>query len=154
MHTAVPAWCQCQYACCITAMLWFLSLRACAERMEVGVNYVPETPNLDRVVEMSALTEALNKAFPDMTPDQYPWPASHRGASDRVRGSWPTPPNTHTSASTAQQALDRIRQAALPSARSQSVSKACSNFSKQQQVLENCHWWSNYHACQCCARQC
>lgn len=124
----------------MTAMLWLLSLRACAERMEVGVNYVPETPNLDRVVEMSALTEALNKAFPDMTPDQYPWPASHRRAGDRVRGSWPTPPQTRTSASTAQQALDRIREAALPSARSQSVSGAGSNFSKQHQVVERCQW--------------
>lgn len=126
--------------------LWLLSLRACAEKMEIGVNYVPETPNLDRVVEMSALTEALNKAFPDMTPDQYPWPTSHQGGdTGRVRGSWPAPPKTRTSASAAQQALDRIRQAALPSARSQAVSRASSNFSKQQQVVKHCHYGSSYH---------
>ena len=114
--------------------------------MEVGVNYVPETPNLDRVVEMSALTEALHKAFPDMTPDQYPWPTSHQGGDNgRLRGSWPTPPKTRTSASAAQQALDRIRQAALPSARSQAVSRASSNFSKQQQVAKHCQCGSSYH---------
>lgn len=107
--------------------------------MEIGVNYVAETPNLDRVVEMSALTKALNKAFPDMTPDQYPWPTSPQGGdTGRVRGSWPTPPKTHTSASAAQQALDRIRQAALPCARPHSGSKASSNCSKQQQVVKHC----------------
>ena len=115
--------------------------------MEIGVNYVAETPNLDRVVEMSALTEALNKAFPDMTPDQYPWPASHHGGdTGRVRGSWPTPPKTRTSASAAQQALDRIRQAALPSARSQFVSTASANFSKQRQVVKHCLCWRNCRA--------
>ena len=114
--------------------------------MEVGVNYVPETPNLDRVVEMSALTEALNKAFPDMTPDQYPWPTSHQGGDiGRVRGSWPTPPKTRTSASGAQQALDRIRQAALPSTRSQSVSRASGSFSNQQQVVKRCQHLSSDH---------
>ena len=106
-----------------------------------------ETPNLDRVVEMSALTEALNKAFKDMTPDQYPWPTSHHGGdTGRVRGSWPTPPKTRTSASAAQQALDRIRQAALPSARSQSVSTASANFSKQRQVVKHCRCWTNCRA--------
>lgn len=114
------------------ACLWLLSIRACAEKMEIGVNFVAETPNLDRVVEMSALTEALSKAFPDMTPDQYPWPTSHQGDTSRVRSSWPAPPKTRTSASAAQQALDRIRQAALPSARSQSP--GFGKLSKQQQV--------------------
>lgn len=105
--------------------------------MEIGVNFVSETPNLDRVVEMSALTEALGKAFPDMTPEQYPWPTSRdcrQGDAGRVKGSWPAPPKTRTSASAAQQALDRIRQAALPAARSQSVSPGFTNLSKQQQV--------------------
>ena len=104
--------------------------------MEVGVNYVPETPNLDRVVEMSALTEALHKAFPDMNPDQYPWPASHGvlgGVSEgQLRGSWPVPPKTRTSAPAAQQALDRIRQAALPAARPQSACRNRTNDSRQQ----------------------
>lgn len=117
------------------ACVWLLSLRACAEKMEIGVNFVAETPNLDRVVEMSALTQALNKAFPDMTPDQYPWPTSHQGDTGRVTGSWPAPPKTRTSASGAQQALDRIRQAALPAARPHSASRASANLSKQQQVV-------------------
>ena len=86
--------------------------RVCAEKMEIGVNFVAGTPNLDRVVEMSALTEALQKAFPDLTPDQYPWPNTYDGAG--VGGGWPIPPKTRTSASAAQQALDRIRQASLP----------------------------------------
>ncbi|KAL0050091.1 hypothetical protein WJX82_004313 [Trebouxia sp. C0006] len=111
-------------------------IRACAEKMEIGVNYVPETPNLDRVVEMSALTDALQKAFPDLTPDQYPWPNTQdRGAGGVskgvVRGAWPAPPKTHTSASSAQQALDRIRQAALPS-RPVSASRVRHDSSEQQ----------------------
>ena len=94
-----------------------------------------QTPNLDRVVEMSALTDALSKAFPDMTPDQYPWRTSHKGDAGSVRGSWPVPRKARTSASAAQQALDRIRQAALPAARSQSVSPGFGSLSKQQQVV-------------------
>ena len=110
--------------------------RVCAEMMEIGVNYIPETPNLDRVVEMSALTEALHKAFPHLTPDQYPWPNTQdRGAGGvskgAVRGAWPAPPKTRTSASSAQQALDRIRQAALPS-RPQSASRVRHDSSEQQ----------------------
>lgn len=124
-------------------MQWLLLIRVCAEKMEIGVNFVAQTPNLDRVVEMSALTEALGKAFPDMTPDQYPWPTSRQGGAGRVRGSWPAPPKTCTSASAAQQALDRIRQAALPAARSQSVSPGFGNLSKQQQVALRCML---YHA--------
>lgn len=104
--------------------------------MEIGVNYVPETPNLDRVVEMSALTEALTKAFPDMTADQYPWPASHGGqggvSEGQTRGSWPVPPKTRTSASAAQQALDRIRQAALPVGRPQSACRSRTDDSREQ----------------------
>ncbi len=101
--------------------------------MEVGVNYVPETPNLDRVVEMSALTEALHKAFPDLTPDQYPWPNNQEegGGAGRVKGSWPAPPKTRNSASAAQQALDRIRQAALPS-RPQSALRMRNDGAEQQ----------------------
>lgn len=97
-------------------------IRFCAEKMEIGVNFVPETPNLDRVVEMRALTEALHRAFPDLTPDQYPWPNTQGGGVDGVvRGGWPAPQRTRTSASTAQQALDKIRQAALPRSRPQSA---------------------------------
>ncbi|KAL0041510.1 hypothetical protein WJX79_005750 [Trebouxia sp. C0005] len=111
-------------------------IRMCAEKMEIGVNYVPETPNLDRVVEMSALTEALHKAFPDLTPDQYPWPNTQDGGAGGVskgpvKGPWPAPPKTRTSASSAQQALDRIRQAALPS-RPQSASRVRHDSSEQQ----------------------
>lgn len=45
----------------------FLShIRACANKLTLGVNYVPGTPNWDRVVEMRALTEALALAFPEL----------------------------------------------------------------------------------------
>ena len=85
---------------------------------------------------MSALTEALHRAFPDMTPDQYPWPASPSGHAGvdvgQTRGSWPAPPRTCTSASAAQQALDLIRQAALPAARPHSASRGSVNDSRQQ----------------------
>ena len=107
--------------------------------MEIGVNYVAETPNLDRVVEMSALTAALHKAFPDLSPDQYPWPSSQDGGGPgegRVKGGWPIPPKARTSASAAQQALDKIRQAALPSARPHSASTACDR-AIQQQVCDS-----------------
>ncbi|KAL0042270.1 hypothetical protein WJX77_008145 [Trebouxia sp. C0004] len=111
-------------------------IRVCAEKMEIGVNYVPETPNLDRVVEMSALTEALHKAFPDLTPDQYPWPNTQDGGAGgaskgSVRGAWLAPPKTRTAVSSAQQALDRIRQAALPT-RPQSASRVRHDSSQQQ----------------------
>ncbi|EFJ42702.1 hypothetical protein VOLCADRAFT_97128 [Volvox carteri f. nagariensis] len=49
-------------------------IRYCANKFEMGVNFVPNTPNYDRVVEMQALTEALAKAFPDVPTNQLPWP--------------------------------------------------------------------------------
>lgn len=60
-------------------------LRACAARAALGVNFIPGTPNLHRVVEMSALSAALAAAFPELesTPalalplarsDFLPWP--------------------------------------------------------------------------------
>lgn len=62
-------------------------LRGCAARTALGVNFIPGTPNLHRVVEMSALTAALTAAFPELrdTPelalpraraDFLPWPQS------------------------------------------------------------------------------
>jgi hypothetical protein len=52
-------------------------IRHCAAKMSLGVNFLDGTPNLDRVVEMSALTEALQAAFPEVgTPWEYPWPGS------------------------------------------------------------------------------
>lgn len=52
-------------------------IRHCAAKMSLGVNFLDGTPNLDRVVEMSALTEALQAAFPEVvTPWAYPWPGS------------------------------------------------------------------------------
>lgn len=90
--------------------------------MEIGVNYVPETPNLARVVEMKALTEALCKAFPELTPDQYPWP--HRQKGGQLGYGWSTPPQLPTCASTAQQALERIRRVAVPRLQSRTASHA------------------------------
>ena len=60
-------------------------LRERAARTALGVNFIPGTPNLHRVVEMSALTAALAAAFPELeaTPalalplarsDFLPWP--------------------------------------------------------------------------------
>ncbi len=42
-------------------------IRFCANKLQLGVNFMPNTPNYDRVVEMQALNEALGKAFPDMS---------------------------------------------------------------------------------------
>ncbi|GLC39630.1 hypothetical protein PLESTM_000919800 [Pleodorina starrii] len=53
-------------------------IRFCANKFEMGVNFVPNTPNYDRVVEMQALTEALSKAFPDVAPNSLPWPDHER----------------------------------------------------------------------------
>lgn len=113
-------------------MLWLT--RICAEKMEIGVNYVPETPNLARVVEMKALTQALRKAFPELTPDQYPWP--HRQKGGQVGYGWTTPPQLPTCASTAQQALDRVRQIALPTLQFRSASRAEASHSKHQVYTE------------------
>ena len=107
------------------AVLFHLSLilnRVCAEKMEIGVNFVPETPNLARVVEMKALTEALSKAFPELTPDQYPWP--HRPKGGQLGYGWSTPPQLPTCTSTAQEALDRIRRVAVPRLQSRTASHA------------------------------
>ena len=130
--------------------------RVCAEKMEVGVNFVPETPNLDRVVEMSALTQALLKAFPDLTPDQYPWPNTRDGGGlgsgqGQVRGEWAVPPKTRTSASAAQQALDRIRQATLPSRPASASSKQCDGYEQQVLALD-CQLCFNMHRKEDCPR--
>lgn len=74
--------------CCLQVQLAHLALkelarvhafaahiRFCAAKMNLGVNFMHNTPNLDRVVEMSALTDALHAAFPDIeAPKDYPWP--------------------------------------------------------------------------------
>ena len=49
-------------------------IKYCANKYGLGVNFMPNTPNYDRVVEMQALTESLQRAFPEMPPDGYPWP--------------------------------------------------------------------------------
>ena len=36
-------------------------IRLCANKYEMGVNFLKDTPNYDRVVEMQALREALEK---------------------------------------------------------------------------------------------
>lgn len=53
-------------------------IRFCANKFEMGVNLMPNTPNYDRVVEMQALTEALARAFPDMASNALPWPEHER----------------------------------------------------------------------------
>lgn len=53
-------------------------IRFCANKYGLGVNFMPNTPNYDRVVEMQALNESLMKAFPDMPSDNYPWPDHER----------------------------------------------------------------------------
>jgi hypothetical protein len=51
-------------------------MRHCAAKLQLGVNFLADTPNLDRVVEMSALTDALKAAFAEVQqPRDYPWPA-------------------------------------------------------------------------------
>lgn len=104
--------------------------RVCAEKMEIGVNYVPETPNLARVVEMKALTEALRRAFPELSPDQYPWP--HRQKEGQLGHGWTNPPQLPTCASSAQQALDRIRRIAVPRLQSRPGSHAEASCSHAQ----------------------
>ncbi|GAX82053.1 hypothetical protein CEUSTIGMA_g9481.t1 [Chlamydomonas eustigma] len=53
-------------------------IKWCANKYGLGVNFMPNTPNFDRVVEMQALNEALQKAYPDMSSDSYPWPDHDR----------------------------------------------------------------------------
>lgn len=54
-------------------------IRTCANKYEVGVNFRVNSPNYDRVVEMSALVAALNLAFPEyQDPSNYPWPGIER----------------------------------------------------------------------------
>lgn len=79
---------ECIWVCCVQALLAQLAatelgrvrafathIRACAAKLQLGINFLTETPNLDRVVEMSALTDALRAAFPDVVePRDYPWP--------------------------------------------------------------------------------
>ncbi len=44
-----------------TAQAFAEHIRFCANKMQLGVNFMPNTPNYDRVVEMQALNEALAK---------------------------------------------------------------------------------------------
>ena len=60
-------------------------IRYCANKFGLGVNFMPNTPNYDRVVEMQALNESLIRAFPDMQPDGYPWP-DHERRGERGTG--------------------------------------------------------------------
>lgn len=54
-------------------------IKFCANKIALGVNFMPNTPNYDRVVEMQALVESLQKAFPDYPNDRdYPWPDHER----------------------------------------------------------------------------
>jgi hypothetical protein len=69
-------------------------IRRCAGKAVIGVNFVPAAPNLDRVVEMAALLEALAKAFPEGTGGAspasararaIPWPSKTGDASNAAR---------------------------------------------------------------------
>jgi len=51
-------------------------IKWCANKLQLGVNFMPNTPCYERVVEMQALNEALIKAFPEFDPSLYPWPDS------------------------------------------------------------------------------
>ncbi|KAF5827807.1 hypothetical protein DUNSADRAFT_18705, partial [Dunaliella salina] len=51
-------------------------IKWCANKLQLGVNFMPNTPCYERVVEMQALNEALIKAFPEFDPSMYPWPDS------------------------------------------------------------------------------
>jgi len=54
-------------------------IKYCANKFELGVNLLPDTPNFERVVEMSALTDALRKAYVDIPREgDYPWPGYER----------------------------------------------------------------------------
>ncbi|KAL6753098.1 hypothetical protein V8C86DRAFT_2438700 [Haematococcus lacustris] len=86
-------------------------IRYCANKLQLGVNFMPNTPNYDRVVEMQArgltcltclqsphtvapgfqaLTEALVKAFPELPPHAYPWPGHDQRLT--VGTGWTTAP--------------------------------------------------------------
>ncbi len=59
----------------ITLQAFAEHIRFCANKLLLGVNYMSASvPCYDRVVEMQALNEALRKAFPELSPNQYPWP--------------------------------------------------------------------------------
>ena len=60
-------------------------IKFCANKFGLGVNFMPNTPNYDRVVEMQALIESLQRAFPDMQPEGYPWP-DHERRGERGTG--------------------------------------------------------------------
>jgi hypothetical protein len=47
-------------------------IRAAASRTALGVNFVPGTANLSRVVEMSALCAALQAAYPELVGQEGP----------------------------------------------------------------------------------
>ena len=55
-------------------------IKFCAKKIALGVNFLNNQPCFDRVVEMSALTEALELAFPELKgrPEEYPWPDHER----------------------------------------------------------------------------
>ncbi|KAK9813278.1 hypothetical protein WJX72_011826 [[Myrmecia] bisecta] len=89
-------------------------IRSCAIKMEIGVNYVPATPNLDRVVEMQTLTDALERTFPDLDVASYPWP--RREADSKLKGAWTgqAPPTERESGANAAIAEIRKLLAAKP----------------------------------------
>lgn len=81
-------------------------INTCSQKIKIGVNYHPHTPNIFRVVEMQALNEALSKAYPDYDPSEYPWPDHEfrlmdgKGwitASPAVKSWWDSPPQTNRS---------------------------------------------------------
>lgn len=53
-------------------------IKFCANKLQLGINFMGGTPSYDRVVEMQALNESLAKAFPDYEPQAYPWPGHER----------------------------------------------------------------------------
>jgi len=74
----------------LTRVVAFLAhIRVCAAKLALGVNFVPGTPNLARVVEMQALSEALLCAYPELTAPELappleraaflPWPDHEHG---------------------------------------------------------------------------
>jgi hypothetical protein len=72
-------------------------LRAGANKAALGVNFVPKTPNLARVVEPATLSAALLAAYPELDHpecvgttarvDALPWPARSDGSYKKGSGS-------------------------------------------------------------------
>ena len=69
-------------------------IRYCANKVGLGVNFMPNTPSYDRVVEMQAVNEALQRAFPDMRSDDYPWPDHERRGEEGT--GWTAAPEAKT----------------------------------------------------------